>query len=123
MYFGIDDIMGGAWRALQEHIVECPLVQAQHTPDFHTSLRGGIFGADHRYLASDAQVAQARPGLPRQWCREYKVSLTSSFSIAKYSELGASRLALEFCRKCQHFYDIWLASDAVNFKFGADQLN
>ena len=73
-------------------------------------------------MASDAQVAQARPGLPRQWCREYKVHLTSSLSIAKYSELGASRLALEFCRKCQHFYDIWLASDAVNFKFGADQL-
>jgi hypothetical protein len=78
---------------------------------FYTFIRGGKTPMDRGHGSYDCIVAQARGFLPKYFCREYGLGIMYSFSFRMYGEVAACTLAVEVCRRLQHFYEIYTESD------------
>jgi hypothetical protein len=119
----VDAIIDQAWANLQEAVAETATDVQVEPCDFYVAAHAGNWGVDFQYLASDAIRAHARSGLPTQWCKLYRLPCVSSFSIEKFTEDGASKLAAEVCNRYQHFYNIWRAHDAADHRYSQEQLS
>ena len=53
----------------------------------------------------------------------YFGGILHSFSIDRYGELGCSMLALETCRRLEHYYHIWLMADDDPYVFTDADVN
>ena len=82
---------------------------------------GGGLLSSWGHLVADCVVGQAK-GPAMVWCSTYKVNKMASFSFAKYSELIAPSLALEWRRRQQHWYDLWRMQDDAKYHFTPDDL-
>jgi hypothetical protein len=51
--------------------------------------------------------AEASKGFPRQWCKRYSFSDSRSWAVPKFSDAHAQMFATEWCRRHQHYFDIW----------------
>jgi hypothetical protein len=56
------------------------------------------------------------------WCRTYGMIKQASFSHRDYTYLDASRMALEWCRRMQHYYDIFKSQDDPTYVYSTDDL-
>ena len=45
------------------------------------------------------------------------MNVMASYAYARYGEADATRLATEWCRRNQHYYDIFLSADDVAYAF------
>ena len=68
-------------------------------------------------------IATCRPGVPAEFCRLFSLEVLHSFTIDRYGELGCSMLALETCRRLEHFYNIWLMAEDDPYVFTESSLN
>ena len=90
--------------------------------DFRTKILGDdSTGSDAKLeFASIAGVACGASAVA--WCRTYGMSLQASFSHRKYSYLDASMMALEWCRRMQHFFDIHKAQECADYIYSTHDL-
>ena len=100
------------WRLLEERRAQWDADASRDEADhFRTCIRGGRAPMMRRHAAYDVIVAEARGGLAREWARQYGVGQIHSFSFARYGEAVACRMALEVCRRLEHYFRIYLEAD------------
>ena len=54
--------------------------------------------------------AEAKRGVPREWCAKYGLSNSVSFALSLYTEEAALILADYWCERLQFWYDMWISS-------------
>ena len=74
---------------------------------FYTRVLAGRWTMAHRHVPADAIAGYARGELAKQWCRTYKVPMHKSYAFSVYGNEGANKLAIEYCRRADLFYQIW----------------
>ena len=91
---------------------------------FYTRVLAGRWTMAHRHVPADAIAGYARGELVKQWCRTYKVPAQKSFAFSVYGNEAAIKFAIEYCRRANHFYQIWSENfiDDDFFKFTDVQL-
>ena len=110
------------WDDLAERRRLWSLEAPKVSEDFVTHIRGGTWTAKHRGVTADCVVAQATGRLAMEWCRKYGLNRMASFSFAKYGESTANHMALQWCRRLQHYFDLWLQSDEAVFEYSSAAL-
>ena len=114
-----DEAIAGAWAALQQKRLQWDTEGAAQGDDFRVWIRGGAWTAKHRGMAYDNVMASPKPGLPIQWAVRYKVGQSAAFSIPLYGEHSGHMMAMEWCRRLQHFYDIHAAQPNEEYEYSA----
>ena len=76
----------------------------------------------HKKVACDAIVGYARAQEAQAWARHFGFDRMNSFAFAKYDRHPASCMALEWCRRMQHFHDIYTAQDDPDFVYSEEEL-
>jgi hypothetical protein len=84
--------------------------------DFEVKVRGGVHTKRARGVAADCSVGQAK-GDARLFCRAYGMNVMASYAYARYGEADATRLATEWCRRNQHYYDLYVGADDAAYAF------
>eukprot|EP00975_Prorocentrum_lima_P028451 5978582-Prorocentrum_lima.AAC.1 len=46
----------------------------------------------------------------------------SSFAFKQFGEAVATQMASEWCRRLQHFYNIWISQQEPNYRYTAEDL-
>ena len=85
--------------------------------DFTVRVRGGKYTAEKKNVAVDAIVGDARTAQARAWGQRYAMGKMVSFSTILYGEAAAHAMALEWCRRCQFFYNLWVAANDESYQF------
>ena len=114
--------MQEAWDALylQRDTWEETHESHQH---FLTRILGGKWTVTHKRVACDAIVGYARGKEPRAWATRFCLDRVNSFAFKKYTQLAASAMALEWCSRMQHYYEIYLAQDDPDVTYSQEQLD
>ena len=112
-----DDVLARVWQMLDAKRAAWATEASGHGEDFVTRIRGGKWTMQAKGVPYDSIVGQALAGLPTSWCREYQLNVVASFSYAKFGDQAASALAVEWCRRMQHFFNIWVAQPDPKYKF------
>ena len=86
---------------------------------FYVHLLSGRFNIKAGKKASDAAQGKARAGLAQAWCDKYLWPRTMRFAYSTHEGVMHShRLAREFCRRAEHYYNLWLlAPDRDSFEY------
>ena len=92
------------------------------TEHFTLTLRGGAWTQAHHGTEADAVAGQAARGAPADWCRTYGLPKMASFSIRRYGEQIATRLAEEWCARLQYFFDLYLEDNSAMLKYTEEAL-
>ena len=110
------------WKALDDKRQEWARGDVAHGSDFVTCVRGGAWWWINKWTNTgiDCVVGQAKASAT--WCATYKLNKMARFSFAKYIEPIAIGLALEWCRRLQHYYDLWCMQDDAKYRFTPDDL-
>ena len=66
--------------------------------------------------------AEARRGVARRFCTTYGLAQASSWSLNLYTLEFARACATEWCRRSQHFFDIWSQEHDFESEFDDDDL-
>jgi len=118
-----DSVISDVWDALAAKRKEWEEQGILQGEEFTTFLKGGKWCAEQKGKAFDIAVGQAKRGMPLSWCKSHKMNSLASFSLSKYGEGPASTLAVEWCRRMQHFFDLWLNSPGEDYHFSASDMD
>lgn len=88
-----------------------------HLGDYFQLFVGGGRWLDRRGLDFEGVRVHAKSPEAKYWCRRYGRPLIVDFIFSKYSEEVAAVLVLEWCRRQQAFYNIYVAVQDFHFKF------
>ena len=105
-----DELLDEALAKLAEKREEWA-ASVEQNAHFITQLRGGKWLRQQRGLAYDSYVGQAASAAVKQWCRQHKLPLMGTYSIAKFGEEVASTLALEWTRRMEYVHAFLQTSD------------
>ena len=111
-----EEQVAAAWGEFRETRDAWAQSLASSSEDFKVSLRGGAWTRQHRGVAADAVMASAATELGRRWTAQYSCQRMASFSIL----LDATLMAMEWCRRRQHYCDIWKAQGAADYAYTDD---
>ena len=114
-----DDTVGVAFDELTEGLARGEL-RAASGNDFFIRVRSAASSSSD--LAPNECIgAEAKRGIPREWCNWYGLPVSISFSVRKYSAESAFVLASHWCERLQFFYDLWIAlSGDLSYRFSED---
>jgi hypothetical protein len=111
-----DFLLDMVWQELAEKRKELLDSSASGT-DFVAVLRGGAWSATYKGVSSYAMDAKAKVGEPSAFCKRYGLNKLASFSFGAHGEKGAASLAVEWCRRMQHFYNQWSSQPSASYAF------
>lgn len=117
-----DEVIEEAWAALEAKRRQWSLEEEREGEDFTTNILGGEWTRKHKGKAFDAIKSAAGGGAPSLWCRLYGLNVEAPFSFNKFGEAAASTLALQWCKRMQHFYNIYLRHDAPEYVYSDKEL-
>ena len=83
--------------------------------DFPTHIRGGKWTFNNKHVPCDRILGEARQGLSIDWCRAYGLNCVAPFTLSNYSEAHAGKMALEWRRRMQHFFSLWVQQDNLQY--------
>ena len=89
---------------------------------FITGLRGGRWTKKHKKVTCDCVCTRASGSVAREWAQEFNMGRQHSFSIRLYGEEGATKMALEVARRCEHFFQQYLWSDSLEHEYTPEEL-
>ena len=84
--------------------------QANHSrpsEDFRTTMLGGAWTLQNVGVTADAIKGYAANKDSQQFCVRFHMPKMQTFTIRKFTEIDASALALFWCAKMQHYYNLW----------------
>lgn len=67
--------------------------------------------------------AEAARGVPRLFCRRYRMTVANSWAVPKHTDEVASAFANAWRRRHQHFFDTWSVHGSMDYKFTAVELD
>ena len=102
-----DALLAAAWENLAARRHEWRAGPAPEGDDFET-----IYKTDHKTWGStdklyDSWVGQAKPGQASQWCKLFELPRMTSYSVNLHGQTVSLALAEEWCRRMQHYFDLW----------------
>ena len=112
-----DDVVEQTWRELMEKRRALELTGKPLGSDFVTQVLGGTWTRQHKNKSFDAVVGYARGGAPIAWGKQYNMGVEFSTAYSKYGDERATKLCLEWCRRCQFFYDMYLEADTPLYTY------
>jgi len=117
-----DAAMAMVWQKLDDFRQQWGMDGASHGADFVTAVKGGTWTQRHLGVAVERVTADARKGAPSQFCQTYGFNQGVSFTLSRYGDLNCSVLALEWCRRMQFWFDLWLEQGNTKYCFSAEEL-
>jgi hypothetical protein len=119
-----EEAIDAAWESLRLTRLEWEDTDGSSMGDrFFVQIRGGAWTAEHKGKAYDHVMAAARSGLPTVWAEQYKFGKMVSLSIAKYGELRARMMALEWRRRCQFYFNMCVAQPNKKYRYTGEDLD
>ena len=112
-----DDGMDEAFAALAEKREELAQLADAEPANFIHSCRGSDWTWEKKGVAMDVQGARARGKLAVGFCQLYGLERSFGCSTKSYSEPHIVRLAEEWCRKMQFFYDLYMEAEGNEIHF------
>ena len=112
---GGGDVVAGADGAIEDRIIDAAdesleaaraAVDDAHD-DGHFFVRYRPPGSWGSVLGDGAFCTEPKRGPPRDWCKRYSVQMTASFDCMRLTPEFAAAAATEWCRRVQHFYELW----------------
>ena len=95
---------------------------APTTADFVTAVKREAWTQRRLGIAVERVTADARKGAPSQFCQTYGFNQGMSFTLKWYGDRNCSALALEWCRRMQFWFDLWLEQGDTKYRFSAEEL-
>lgn len=117
-----DEAIEAAWVTLQEKRLQWDQSGVAEGDNFYVIIRGGAWTLRSVGKALDSVMACARSGLPTEWAKQHNMGKSALFALSKYGDESAHMLALEWCRRCEHFFQIWVANDDPEYLYTQDDL-
>lgn len=117
-----DEMIQEAWDEVMAKRRELHLAGGDETADFSTKILGSRWTRINKGKSCDAVIGIASGGAAREWCRLYGLNVEASFAIGKYGEGDATMMALEWCRRRQHFYDLYVEADRDDYAYSGEEL-
>jgi hypothetical protein len=105
-----------AWAVLEEKRLEWANASTEIGDNFSVQLRGGG-SSSSKAVPHESVVASAKAGAPRKWAETYHMGKQTSFAVKKYGAVAAHAMALEWCRKCEFFYQMWCSQSERNYMY------
>ena len=101
---------GFPWPELQLAVDE---VGVEFVPEkaFRWRICGGAFNPWKTCAVADHCKAFAPCAWIKSWCDAYMWPKERNFSVTKFTYEGSCRLAAEFCRRSNHYYEVWWTGD------------
>ena len=65
------------------------------------------------------QSTEAARGVPREWCDRYKLPKSITLSVPRIGDSAAATIALEWCSRLQHYFNIWHAQPNEAYTYSA----
>jgi len=84
-------------------------------------LRGGQSTFAKKGVVADCCAAKAK-GPAKEWARRFGLNQMVSLAFARHTEDSAARLCLEWCRRMQHFYNLWVAKGDTQAQYTEAEL-
>ena len=66
---------------------------------------------------ADAFQGSARGSVAIKWCERHGLNQSSRYGLTEWKSDGSSKMALEWCRKMQHFFNIEHLSGQVRYEY------
>ena len=110
-----DEAVDKAWVDLEERRELMGLTAPEVGDNFHTQLKGAARIAATADAPFDTVLGVAKAGAPNQWAIKYHLGKSASFSAKKYGDYAAHVMALEWCRRCEFFYQMWCSQKAPDY--------
>ena len=67
-------------------------------------------------------ACEAKFGVPREWCLQYGLQQTLSFSIPSDGYSTSMALAEEWCSRMRHYYNMWIEKGGGMCQYSAEDL-
>ena len=110
-----DEVLHSAWDELASARA---MVEPGQCEDFRVVVIGGKFTMQNRGLAFQGFSGQVRKGgEAEQWCHQYHLQMTSSYSSSWYGVEAAATCAREWCARLQYFFNIFRDSGDPVYKY------
>ena len=106
-----DEQIEKAWLELEAKRRQWDLEGLDQGEDFTTKILGGRWTREHKGRSYDAIIGIASKGAASDWCRQYGLNIEASFSYRKYGEGPASSMAVHWCKRMQHFFNLYKERD------------
>ena len=78
-----------------------------HGEEFATNVIGGAWTKANRGISGDRVKCWATSMEVKDFCKVYGLQLQISFTMKLYTHQGCTALATMWCKRMQHFYDVW----------------
>jgi hypothetical protein len=117
-----DAAMALVWQKIEEFRQQWGMDGPNQEGDFVTAVKGGAWTARHLGIAVERVTADARKGAPSHFCQSYGLNQGMSFTLKRYGALNCSVLALEWCHRMQHWFNLWLEQDDPKFHYSEEEL-
>jgi hypothetical protein len=115
----LDDIdVEIAFRELEAKRADWAQLEDAHGRDFTTNIRGGAWTKANRKVPFDCVRACARSKAAKEFCRRYGLQDNASFAFNTYAADIAGLFALEWCRRHQWFFDLYVGQGDAKYTFG-----
>jgi hypothetical protein len=72
---------------------------------------------------SDFVITEPKKGVPRIWCKKYKIQQAMSFKCADLGDPESTQLAGEVCNKLQFFIDIYKSQENPDYVYTQSDLD
>jgi hypothetical protein len=117
-----DAAMALVWQKIEDFRRQWGMTSDNQGADFVTAVKGGAWTQRHLGIAVERVTADARKGAPSHFCQIYGFNQGMSFTLKRYGDLNCSALALEWCRRMQFWFDLWLEQGDAKYRFSSEEL-
>ena len=112
-----EEDMDRAWAALEQRRQEWANAPSEVGDHFSVQLRGGDLAPQRKAVPYESVVAIAKAGAPRKWAETYHMGRQISFGVKRFGPAAAHGMALEWCRKCEFYYQMWHSQGEQNYMY------
>ena len=72
---------------------------------------------------ADAFQGSARGSVAIKWCERHGLNQSSRYGLTEWKSDGSAKMALEWCRKMQHFFNIEHLSGQVRYEYTQEDVD
>lgn len=112
-----EEAVDSAWAALEQRRQEWANAPSEVGDHFSVQLRGGPLATQRKAMPYESVVAIAKAGAPRKWAETYHMGKQISFAVKKFGAAAAHAMALEWRRRCEFYYQMWLSQSEKNYMY------
>ena len=113
--------MDNAWAALEQRGQEWANAPSEvlrgRGPLFRPAARGPFGPPQRKAVPYESVAAIAKAGAPRKWAETYHMGKQISFAVKKFGAAAAHAMTVEWRRRCEFYYQMWLSQSEKSYKY------